>query len=146
MHTYIGYICYIHNIVTCRGDYRRGLDWMIGFIAPYTFTTRDYRQYSAVAVLHTFQFTATNTIGFSVFISRILATDLSQSHCNFKLHMKSSFHSLILFWPLFCSCQFRRLDSIQFLCPQANILSGLRLRTRLYTLRLDYSILPNTSL
>jgi hypothetical protein len=22
---------------------RRGLDWMIGFIAPYTFTTRDYR-------------------------------------------------------------------------------------------------------
>jgi membrane protein YqaA with SNARE-associated domain len=25
------------------------LDWMIGFIAPYTFTTRDYRQYSAVA-------------------------------------------------------------------------------------------------
>jgi hypothetical protein len=25
-------------IVTCRGDYRRVLDWMIGFIAPCTFT------------------------------------------------------------------------------------------------------------
>jgi hypothetical protein len=29
------------------------LDWMIGFIAPCTFTTRDYRQYSAIAILHT---------------------------------------------------------------------------------------------
>jgi hypothetical protein len=27
-------------VVTCRGDYRRVLDWMIGCIDPYTFTTR----------------------------------------------------------------------------------------------------------
>jgi hypothetical protein len=39
-------------------------------------TTRDYRQYSAIADLHTLQFTVTHAIGFSVFISRILATDL----------------------------------------------------------------------
>jgi hypothetical protein len=54
-------------------------DWMIGFIALCIFTTRDYRQYSAIADLHTFQFTATHEPGFSVFTSRILATDLSVS-------------------------------------------------------------------
>jgi hypothetical protein len=58
------------------GDYRRVLDWMIGFIAPYTFTTWDYRQYSAIADLHTLQFTVRHTVGFSVFSSRALATDL----------------------------------------------------------------------
>jgi hypothetical protein len=52
---------------------------MIGFIATYTFTTRDYRHYSSIAVLHTFQFTVTHALGFSVFTSRILATDISLS-------------------------------------------------------------------
>jgi hypothetical protein len=42
----------------------RLLDWMIGFIAPYTFTTRDDRQYSAIADLHTLQFTVTHAVGF----------------------------------------------------------------------------------
>jgi hypothetical protein len=32
------------NIVTCIGDYMWVSDWMIGFIASYIFTTRDYRQ------------------------------------------------------------------------------------------------------
>jgi hypothetical protein len=41
--------------------------------------------------------------------------------------MKSSFHSLIPFLPLFCNCQFRRLDSVQFLCSQAHVLAGWRL-------------------
>jgi hypothetical protein len=40
-----------------------------------------------------------------IFTSRFLATDLSQSHCNFKSHMKSSCYSLIHFLPLF-STQF----------------------------------------
>jgi hypothetical protein len=91
---------------------------MIGFIAPYAFTTRDYRQYSAISMLHTFQFTVTHALGFSVFTSRILATGLSQHHCRFKSHVKSSYHSLIYFLPLFCSCKFQRLDSIQFLCSR----------------------------
>jgi hypothetical protein len=52
------------------------LDWMIGFIAHYTFTTRDYMQYSAIAILHTCQFTVTHALGLSVLTSRILATDL----------------------------------------------------------------------
>jgi hypothetical protein len=45
--------------------------------------------------------------------------------------MKSSFHNIISFRPLFCSCQLRRLDSIQFLCYQAHIPAGWRLETRL---------------
>jgi hypothetical protein len=38
-------------------------------------------------------------IRFSVFTGCILAVDLSQSNCNFKSHVKSSSHSLILFLP-----------------------------------------------
>jgi hypothetical protein len=72
---------------------------MIGLIAPYIFTTWDYRQYSAIFILHTFQFTITHALGFSAFISRILATDSSQSYCNFNSHMKYSGHSLILLLP-----------------------------------------------
>jgi hypothetical protein len=53
-------------------------------------STRYYRQYCAIAILHTFQFAVTHALGFSVFTSRILATDLSQSHCHFKSHKKSS--------------------------------------------------------
>jgi hypothetical protein len=67
---------------------------MIGFIAPYTFTTLGTKSnYSAIAIQHTLQFIVTHALGFSVFTSRILATDLSQSHCNFKSHMKSSCQS-----------------------------------------------------
>jgi hypothetical protein len=83
---------------------------MIGiYCTLYLHTVRDYTQYSALAILHTSQFTVAHALGFSVFTSRILATDISQSHCNFKSHAKCSFHSLIPFLPLFCSCQFRRL-------------------------------------
>jgi hypothetical protein len=89
---------------------RQVLDW-IGFIASYTFTTQDYRQYSAIAILHTFEFTVAHIPGFSVFTSRILATDLSQSHCNFKSHLKSCSYSLIPFLPLFGSYQLNSVPS-----------------------------------
>jgi hypothetical protein len=52
--------------------------------------------------------------------------------------MKPSFHSLIDFLPLFCSCQFRRLDSVQFLCSQAHIPAGGRLETRLSSTKLFF--------
>jgi hypothetical protein len=71
---------------------------MIGFIDTlYIHTFRDYRQYSAISILQTSQLTVTHTLGFSVFSSRILATDLWKSHCNLKSHMKFSWHSLIPF-------------------------------------------------
>jgi hypothetical protein len=113
---------------------------MIGFITPYIFTTRYYRQYSAVADLHTLQFTVTHAQGFSVFTGRILATDLSQSHRQFKSHMKSSCHSLIPFLPLFCNCQFQRLHSVQILCSQAHILEscGSKLGSLFYNSSLLY--------
>jgi hypothetical protein len=50
---------------------------MTGFIDTlYVHTTRDYMQYSAVADLHTLQFTVTHALGFSVFASHTQATDL----------------------------------------------------------------------
>jgi hypothetical protein len=72
-------------------------DWI--YCTLYVHTVRDYRHYSAIAVLHTLQFTVRHALGFSFLTSHILATDLSQSHCNFKSHMKSSCHSLIPFLP-----------------------------------------------
>jgi hypothetical protein len=62
-------------------------------------TTRDYRQLQRYCCFHTLQFTVAHALGFSVFTGRILATDLSQSHFNFKSRMKSSSHSLIPFLP-----------------------------------------------
>jgi hypothetical protein len=56
-------------------------------------------RYGAIAILHTLQFPVAHVLGFSVIISRILVTDLSRSHCNFKSHMKSSCRSLIPFLP-----------------------------------------------
>jgi hypothetical protein len=38
--------------------------------------------------------------------------------------MKSSFHRPVSFFPLFCNWQFRRLDSIQFLCSPAHTPAG----------------------
>jgi hypothetical protein len=126
------------NIATCKGlhvTYKRGFgldDWIYSTL--YIPNTRNYKQYSAIAILHAVLLTVTHALGFSVFTSRILATDLSQPHCNLKSHLKSYCHSLTPFLPLFCSCQFRRLDSIQFLCSQALIPAGWRPETRLYIL------------
>jgi hypothetical protein len=67
---------------------------------------------SDIAILHILQFTVAHALGLSVLTSRTLATDLSQqSHRHFKSHMKSTLHRLSPFCQLFCSCQFRRLDS-----------------------------------
>jgi hypothetical protein len=47
----------------------------LDLLTPHIFTPRNYRQCSAIADLHTIQFTVMHTLGFSVFTSRILATD-----------------------------------------------------------------------
>jgi hypothetical protein len=108
------------------------LDWMIGFIDTLYTQLGTTGSYSAIACLHTFSSPLHTHYG-SVFTSRILATDLSQSHWHIKSHMKSSFHSWTPFLPLLCSFQSRRLDSIQF---QAHIPAGWLPETRLFTL--DY--------
>jgi hypothetical protein len=57
---------------------RRVLDWMIGFIDTFLIHSQlgTTGNYSAISDLHTFQFSVTHTLGFSVFISRVLAMDL----------------------------------------------------------------------
>jgi hypothetical protein len=47
---------------------------MIGFIDTLYTPLKITINYGAIADLHTLQFTAAHTLGFSVFISRILAT------------------------------------------------------------------------
>jgi hypothetical protein len=85
---------------------------MIGFINTlYIHAVRDYMQFSAIAILHTFQVTVAYALGFSVFTSHILATDLSQYHCHFNSHLKCSWHSLIPFCHFF---------SITFYCHLQN--------------------------
>jgi hypothetical protein len=91
-----GVTIYFHNLGGVTYKTGSGLnDWI--YCTLYIHTVRDYRQHIAIAIVHIFQFTVTHALGFSVFTSHILATDLSQSHCNFKSHMKSSLHCLIPF-------------------------------------------------
>jgi hypothetical protein len=87
--------------------------------------------YSVIAILHTFEFTVTHALGFSVIISHILVTDLSHFRCKFKSHIESSFHSLTPFLSLICDCQFRRVDSIPAHIPTGSSLWSLTLHFRL---------------
>jgi hypothetical protein len=107
-------------------------DWI--YCTLYIHTIPDSRQYSAITIPHTLQFTVIHTLGFSVFTTRIMATDLSQPPSNFKSYTKSSFHSLIPILILFCNYEFRRINSIQFLCSRAHIPAGWRPETRLFAL------------
>jgi hypothetical protein len=119
--------------------------WMIGFMNTlYIHTTRDCRHYSAIADLHAFQFIVTQELGFSVFRSRILATDLLQSSCNFKSHMKSSLHRLFPFHALILLLLIpkTRLSSIPLLpssYPRRLASRSSTLHSRLLTL-LDYLV------
>jgi hypothetical protein len=53
------------------------LYWTNGFIDIASTIKLNYNQCSAIADLHTLQFTAARALGFSVSTSRILATDLN---------------------------------------------------------------------
>jgi hypothetical protein len=88
-------------MVTCRGlcviyMTGSGLDYWIYWHLNHT--TWDSKQHSDIADLHTLQFTITRTVRYSVFIT-VSWQRIQQSHCHFKLHMKSSLHRLIPFLP-----------------------------------------------
>jgi hypothetical protein len=67
------------NIVTVLVTVRRVLNWMTEFIDTLYTVLGATGNYCAIAYLHTSQFTVAHTLGFSVFTSRILVTDLSHS-------------------------------------------------------------------
>jgi hypothetical protein len=90
-------LLFVLSYVGLSMTYRPVLDWISDLLTAYTHPS-DLR--SSVANLHTLQFTVTHSLGFSVFTSRILATDLQQSHCHFKSHVKN----LCTVW--FLSCHF----------------------------------------
>jgi hypothetical protein len=95
------FLCVLSSAGVLSVAYKTGFgldDWI--YCTLYIHTTRDYRQCSAIADLHTLQFTVTHALGFSVFTSRILATG-----CHFKSHMESflqpnSFLAIILQLPV----------------------------------------------
>jgi hypothetical protein len=83
--------CHVTLFSLAGISYKMGFgsdDWI--YCALYIHTICDYKQYRAIAILHTFQFTVAHTLGLWAFTSPILVTGLTQSHCNFKSYMKSS--------------------------------------------------------
>jgi hypothetical protein len=122
------------NIVTCRGlclTYRRVLEWMIGFIDTLFTQLGTTCSHSATAVsthftVHRYTRTSVLSLHYSYPGNGFITVSLS-----LQITHEVLFSSLIPFLTLFCNCQFRRLDSIQFLCSQAHILAGWRLETRL---------------
>jgi hypothetical protein len=52
---------------------------MIGFIGTLVTISLNDNQYSAIADLHNLQFTTAHALGFSVFTSHLLVTELKQS-------------------------------------------------------------------
>jgi hypothetical protein len=50
---------------------------MIGFVSTSVTVSLNYNRYSAIDDLHNLQFTVAHALGFSVFTSRLLATDLN---------------------------------------------------------------------
>jgi hypothetical protein len=107
------------NVVTCRGDLQDGvwIGWLdlLSLIHSHSSGLQAIRRYHYST--H-FQFRDVHALAFSLFTSGILATDLSQSHCNFKSPVKFSLHGLIPFLSFLLSylwLPFPELDPILIL-------------------------------
>jgi hypothetical protein len=91
---------------------------MIGFIVL-THSARNYKWNNDIADLRSLQFAVTHTLGFSVFTSRILATDLYQFHCNYNTYkvFKSNDNVQLIRFYLFSiifNCRLKRLLQFWF--------------------------------
>jgi hypothetical protein len=82
------------NIVTCRGDYRRGFDWILDLLT--TYTTRNYKQLQRHCYFHNSQITTAPAKPFPACLSSpavpwqgLLIVEILQLHA-----LKSSLHSL----------------------------------------------------
>jgi hypothetical protein len=87
---------------------------MIGFIGTSLTISLNYNQYSAIAILHAFQFNVAHALGFSVSTSRLLATDLT-TETGTSNHYE-------VFWPFLVQSAWTadspELDSILQFCRQ----------------------------
>jgi hypothetical protein len=69
---------------------------IIGFISTLVTASPNYSQYSAIADLRNLQFTVAHALGFSVFTSRLLATDLNTDTIT-SFHYESFLSSATLY-------------------------------------------------
>jgi hypothetical protein len=79
-------------------------DWIYWYLIH---STRNYRQFQHYRYSHTLQFTVTHALGFSVFTSRILATDFITALLALRITHEVFFSQPNSFLPLFCNDQFR---------------------------------------
>jgi hypothetical protein len=85
-------IYYCHVLRFHCMTYKVGLgldDWIYWHLGH---TTTQLQAIQHYADPRTSRVTVVHAVGFSLLTSCIPATDLSQSHCNFKSHVKCSFH------------------------------------------------------
>jgi hypothetical protein len=105
-----------------------GMDDLI-YCTVYIHTVRDYRQHSAIAILHTLQFPVAHALGFSVFCSRILETNLSPElqirHEVFSA-LLNSFLAIILHLPI----RNTRLDYTLDFCFNTPTSSRLKVKSK----------------
>jgi hypothetical protein len=113
---------------------------MIGFIDPLITQLETTDNYNAITNRSHFTVHRYIRTRFSAFTSRILAKDFISPTATSN-HTWSLIFTTWFFLSIFYNCQFRRLDSIQFLCSHAHILAaGV---SKLDSILLNWTLLYN---